>query len=139
MSFLLDTCVLSEIVKPQPNAGLTTWLAKQNTNTLFVSSLTIGELKKGIAKLAEGHRKNFLDSWLSKQVMQNFETRTLPLDAEIALCWGQHQAEMEANGKPLPLMDSLIAATAKTHHLTLVTRNMKDMQLGGVKLLNPWS
>lgn len=139
MSFLLDTCVLSELVKPQPNSGLTTWLSKQNTNTLFISSLTIGELKKGIEKLAEGQRKSFLDAWLSTRVMQNFEGRVLSLDAEIALSWGKHQAEMEATGKPLPLMDSWIASTAKTHSLTLVTRNMKDMQLGGVKLLNPWS
>ena len=139
MSFLLDTCVLSELVKPQPNTGLTTWLSEQNTNTLFVSSLTIGELKKGIAKLAEGQRKTFLDNWLSKQVMPNFEGRVLSLDTETALNWGQYQAQTEAVGKPMPLMDSLIASTAKTHRLTLVTRNMKDMQLGGLKLLNPWT
>ena len=139
MSFLLDTCVLSEIVKPQPNAGLVNWLAKQNSNTLFISSLTLGELSKGIAKLAEGQRKAFLADWLNTQVMQNFSSRVLDLDAAVALEWGATQAESEAMGKTLPLMDSLIAATAKTHQLTLVTRNMKDMQLVGLKLLNPWN
>jgi predicted nucleic acid-binding protein len=139
MSFLLDTCVLSEIVKPEPNNGLVLWLSQQNANTLFISSLALGELQKGIAKLAKGKRKSYLDDWLSAQVVKSFQERVLPLDAEIALNWGVYQAEMEAMGKPLPLMDSLIAATAKTHHLTLVTRNMKDMKLGGLKLLNPWS
>lgn len=139
MSFLLDTCVLSEIVKPQPNAGLVNWLAKQNSNTLFISSLTLGELSKGIAKLAEGQRKAFLADWLNTQVIQNFSSRVLDLDAAVALEWGATQAESEAMGKTLPLMDSLIAATAKTHQLTLVTRNMKDMQLVGLKLLNPWN
>ncbi len=139
MSFLLDTCVLSEIIKPQPNAGLANWLAKQNSNTLFISSLTIGELSKGIAKLAEGQRKAFLSNWLKTQVMQNFSSRVLDVDAGVALEWGASQAESEAMGKTLPLMDSLIAATAKTHQLTLVTRNMKDMQLVGLKLLNPWN
>jgi toxin FitB len=139
MSFLLDTCVLSEIIKPQPNAGLANWLAKQNSNTLFISSLTIGELSKGIAKLAEGQRKAFLINWLKTQVMQNFSSRVLDVDAGVALEWGASQAESEAMGKTLPLMDSLIAATAKTHQLTLVTRNMKDMQLVGLKLLNPWN
>ena len=139
MSFLLDTCVLSEIVKPQPNAGLVNWLAKQNSNTLFISSLTLGELSKGIAKLAEGQRKAFLADWLNTQVIQNFSSRVLDLDAAVALEWGASQAESEAMGKTLPLMDSLIAATAKTHQLTLVTRNMKDMQLVGLKLLNPWN
>ena len=139
MSFLLDTCVLSEIVKPQPNAGLVNWLAKQNSNTLFISSLTLGELSKGIAKLAEGQRKAFLADWLNTQVIQNFSSRVLDLDAAVALEWGATQAESEAMGKTLPLMDSLIAATAKTNQLTLVTRNMKDMQLVGLKLLNPWN
>ena len=139
MSFLLDTCVLSEIVKPQPNAGLVNWLAKQNSNTLFISSLTLGELSKGIAKLAEGQRKAFLADWLNTQVIQNFSSRVLDLDAAVALEWGATQAESEAMGKTLPLMDSLIAATAKTHQVTLVTRNMKDMQLVGLKLLNPWN
>lgn len=139
MSFLLDTCVLSEIVKPQPNDGLVAWLSEQNANTLFVSSLTLAELKKGITKLAESKRKTYLDNWLNAQVVKSFDQRVLPVDAEIALNWGLYQAEMEAMGNPLPLMDSLIAATAKTHHLTLVTRNMKDMKMAGLKLLNPWS
>jgi len=139
MSFLLDTCVLSEIVKPQPNAGLVNWLAKQNSNTLFISSLTLGELSTGIAKLAEGQRKAFLADWLNTQVIQNFSSRVLDLDAAVALEWGATQAESEAMWKTLHLMDSLIAATAKTHQLTLVTRNMKDMQLVGLKLLNPWN
>jgi len=80
-----------------------------------------------------------LADWLNTQVIQNFSSRVLDLDAAVALEWGATQAESEAMGKTLPLMDSLIAATAKTNQLTLVTRNMKDMQLVGLKLLNPWN
>ena len=137
MSFLLDTCVLSELVKPQPNEGLIAWLGGQTAHDLHLSSLTIGELNKGISKLAQGKRKSHLENWLNTQVITSFEGRIHPVSTAIAFNWGVYQAEAEALGKPIPLMDSIIAATAKKQNLLLVTRNIKDMENCGVKLLNP--
>jgi predicted nucleic acid-binding protein len=139
MSFLLDTCVLSELVKPQPNGGLIAWFGGQKANDLHISCLTIGELSKGISKLAQGKRKTHLEYWLNTQVIESFEGRIHTINTEVAFSWGVSQAESEALGKPIPLMDSLIAATAKKQNLVLVTRNVKDMENCGVKLLNPWS
>lgn len=139
MSFLLDTCVLSELVKVKPNAGLITWFEEQTAQQLFISSLTIGELSKGIAKLEQGKRKTHLDYWLNTQVIESFSGRILSIDTGIAFNWGVLQAETEASGKPVPAIDSLIAATAKKHQLILVTRNTKDMENCAIKLLNPWA
>lgn len=138
MSYLLDTCVLSELVKKAPDANVVAWFELQPANSLSISSLTIAELSKGIEKLETSTRKAGLEAWLQEQVISNFSGRILSIDTELALRWGRFYAQNERAGKPPPMIDSMIALTAKTHHLTLVTRNIKDMQLDGLTLINPW-
>jgi predicted nucleic acid-binding protein len=138
MSYLLDTCVLSELVKQVPNEKVVAWFELQPADTLSISSLTIAELSKGIEKLETSSRKSGLDLWLHEQVIPNFAGRILSVDTELALSWGRMYAQSEKAGKTLPIIDSMIALSAKMHRLTLVTRNVKDMQLNGLVLFNPW-
>lgn len=139
MKFLLDTCVLSELVRPAPDAGVLQWFAGQDELSLALSPLSLGELKRGIEKLATGKRKAFLQKWLAENVRQRFDDRVLPVSAEVGERWGELQAQLERKGKPMPVIDSLIAATALHHRLTIVTRNVRDMEAGGVALINPWT
>lgn len=136
--FLLDTCVLSEMTKPSPSPNVLNWLAAQNEMELYLCTITLGELKRGIEKLDAGKFQAYLKDWLEQRVIDRFAARTITLDAEVALRWGLLQAQTAKAGKPMPVIDSLIAATALTHELTLVTRNTKDMDAGEVSLLNPW-
>ena len=138
MSFLLDTCAISEWVKPAPDPGVLEWFAQQDELSLYLSALSLGELKRGIEKLAAGKRKPFLQKWLTVNVIQRFGNRVLPPDADVCLRWGEMQAQLEKLGKPMPAIDGLIAATALRHQLTVVTRNIRDMASSGVVLFNPW-
>ncbi len=139
MRFLLDTCAVSELVKPAPVAGVLEWFAQQDELSLCLSPLSLGELKRGIEKLAAGKRKTFLQKWLTENVILRFGDRVLPVTAEIGERWGELQAKLEKKGKPMPVIDGLIAATALHHRLTVVTRNIKDMEASGVTLFNPWA
>ena len=142
MRFLLDTCAISELIKPAPDPGVLEWFAQQDELSLYLSALSLGELKRGIEKLSAGKRKTFLQKWLAENVIQRFSDRVLPLDRNICLRWGEMQAQPEKQGKPMPMpmpaIDGLIAATALQHQLTVVTRNSKDMEASGVAPLNPW-
>ena len=139
MRFLLDTCAVSELVKPAPAAGVLEWFAQQDELSLCLSPLSLGELKRGIEKLAAGKRKTFLQKWLTENVILRFGDRVLPVTAEIGERWGELQAKLEKKGKPMPVIDGLIAATAIHHRLTVVTRNIKHMEASGVTLFNPWA
>ncbi len=139
MSYLLDTCVLSELVKAHPAKGVVHWMEARDEHTLYLSALTIGELEKGIRKLAEGKKKELLEMWLQNDLLNRFNGRILPIDEGVARVWGTLQADAEKKGRPLPVLDGLIAATAKTHRFTVVTRNHVDMEAAGVLVLNPWS
>lgn len=139
MSLLLDTCVLSEMVKPKPDSRVTSWLAGQRPDALYISTLTLGELQKGIAKLEPCARKTYLEAFLHTDVREGFAKRMLSVDTEVALTWGKLVAQSEQAGRRMPYVDSLIAATALFHGLTLVTRNTRDMEGSGVALFNPWS
>lgn len=136
--FLLDTCALSELIKPRPNEGVLQWFGQQDELSLYVSSLTLGELGRGIERLDEGKRKRFLQKWLIDSVLQRFGDRVLAITPEVSLRWGLAQAQLEKSGMPMPVMDSLIAATALQYQLTVVTRNVRDMEACGASLLNPW-
>lgn len=138
MRFLLDTCVLSEMIKPRPNRHVTAWLSECDENALFLSVLTLGEIQKGIAKLPGGVRKNAIQHWLDNDLRERFADRILAISAEVALTWGTVAGDAEKQGKPLPSIDGLLAATALAHNLTLVTRNENDMRRTGVRLFNPW-
>lgn len=138
MKFLLDTCLISELVKREPNPGVVNWLDEQDEQTLFLSVLNLGELQKGISKLPEGTKKEELQSWIGLDLVERFIGRILDIDLETALCWGRIQGEAEQAGRNLPVMDSLIAATAAAHGLVVVTRNARDMERCGVRVCNPW-
>lgn len=139
MSFLLDTNVVSEWTKPQPNAGVITWLEDTDEDRVFLSVATLGELRHGIERLAPGLRRKKLDSWLSEELPLRFESRILPVTADVADEWGRVIARCEAGGRPLAAMDGLIAATASVHALTLVTRNISGFEATLEALLNPWN
>jgi toxin FitB len=136
--FLLDTCALSELVKPVPNPGVVNWFSQQDELSLCLAAVSVGELNRGIARLAAGKRKSFLQKWLAESVVKRFADRILPLDIETFLRWGELQARFDSQGAPMPAFDSLIAAIALQHRLIIVTCNAKDMQGSGADVVNLW-
>ena len=139
MSWLLDTCVLSEYAKKSPASEVIAWLDEQDEASLFISVIGLGEIEKGILKLrnSDPRRCQKLTAWLSK-VEQRFAGRTLPLDATTFHVWAQIVAHAEAAGQTVPVMDSLLMATAQCHGLTVVTRNEQDFALYP-QVFNPWA
>lgn len=138
MKFLIDTCVISEGLRPRPNTGAITWMEACDPNTQYLSVLTLGEIQKGVEKLGATQRGDILQTWLDRDVTEQFSGRILPVDSEVALTWGRLQATLERAGTPTPSLDALLCATALTHNLVIVTRNTKDFAPTGVQLLNPW-
>jgi len=138
MKFLLDTCVISEIIRPKPSGKVIKWIKKEDENNFFISVLTVGELHKGIEKLPELKRKEELHNWVENDLRERFWNRIIGIDLHVIMQWGKIQGITEKVGKPIPAIDSLIAATGIAHHLTVVTRNTTDMKESGVALLNPW-
>ena len=139
MTYLLDTCLISELVAKQPNQKVLDWVDAQFPETLYLSVITIGEIAKGICKLTPSKRKESLSTWLNETLPNRFENRILTLDVSTMVLWGNLIGQLEQNGRPLPAMDSLIAAIALQHSLSLVTRNEKDFAGTGVVIINPWS
>jgi predicted nucleic acid-binding protein len=138
VKFLLDTCLISELVRKAPNAAVLKWLDARDEQSLFLSVLTLGELQKGISRLSTGPRKDDLQAWIEHDLIERFAGRILDLDLEMALIWGKLLGEAEQKGGKLPVMDSLIAATAIAHGLVVVTRNVKDIERCRAKVFNPW-
>ncbi len=138
MTWLLDTCIVSELVKPAPNASVLAWLEGCEEASLYLSVITLGELEKGIARLTDSRRRSRLRAWVHRDLAQRFEGRLLPIDAAVAVRWGKLAGESEARGQPLPVIDSLIAATGLAHDLTVVTRNVADFERSGAHCFNPW-
>lgn len=138
MKYLLDTCLISEMVKKEPNPAVVRWLDEQDEHALFLSVLNLGELQKGISKLPDGTKKDELQAWVALDLVERFTGRILDVDLETSLCWGRLQGEAKQTGLKLPVMDSLIAATAAAHGLSVVTRNVKDIERCGVRVCNPW-
>lgn len=138
MSWLLDTCVICEPTQKQPAARVLAWLDEQPEETLYLSVITLGEIRKGTARLPAGSKRKRLESWLDHDLRDRFTGRILEIDAEIADLWGRLQARAETRGRPLPTLDSLLAATALARGLSLVTRNTPDFSPTGVDLLDPW-
>jgi predicted nucleic acid-binding protein len=139
MTYLLDTCLISELVAKQPNQKVLDWVDAQIPETLYLSVITIGEIAKGICKLTPSKRKESLSTWLNETLPNRFEHRILTLDVSTMVLWGNLVGQLEQNGRPLPAMDSLIAAIALQHSLSLVTRNEKDFAGTGLIIVNPWS
>jgi predicted nucleic acid-binding protein len=139
VNFLLDTNVVSEWTKPRPDAGVVTWLAAADEDRVFISVVTLAELRHGIELMPAGARRDRLDAWLTEQMPTRFDSRVLSVDAETANAWGRIMARGRAGGRAVGAMDGFIAATAEQHDLTLVTRNVADFDALGIRLVNPWS
>lgn len=138
MSHLLDTCIVSELVARKPDARVVAWVDARDPEDLHLSAVTIGEIAKGVAWMDPSPRKNTLEKWLNGPLQTRFAGRILPLDAALFLTWGGLTGELLRNGTPMPVMDSLIAATARHHRLRIVTRNVDDFRHAGVEIINPW-
>lgn len=135
MSWLLDTNVLSELRRKSPDARVVAWVEARPASTLYLSVLTLGEIQRGVEAMLESPRKQALSDWLETELPAFFAGRVLDVNATVAARWGSLLARA---GRPLPTIDSLLAATALRHGLTLVTRNVADFADTGVSLFNPW-
>lgn len=136
MSYLIDTNVISELRRKAPSQGVVGWLEGRPSSTLFLSVLTVGEIRKGIDAISDVGRRQSLTDWLEIELIAFFTGRILTVDVGVADRWGRLIARA---GRPLPAIDSLLAATALEHDLVLVTRNTKDFENLGVSLINPWN
>jgi toxin FitB len=136
--FLLDTNCISELVRIQPQPRVMEWFEAVDEGLLYLSVLTLGEIRKGLASLPQSKRRTRLETWLEVELQARFVGRLLPIDAEIANRWGLLAAQSKSRGKPLAVIDGLLAATALHHNLTVVTRNSSDFREAQVPVLNPW-
>lgn len=137
MNFLLDTNAISEWVKPRPNPGLTGWMESADEDRIFLSAVSLAELRYGVERMATGSRRSRLEAWLGHELPLRFEGRILPIDINVADAWGKSMSRSEAAGRPMGAMDGFLAATAEVRGLTLVTRNVADFPLLKA-ILNPW-
>jgi predicted nucleic acid-binding protein len=138
MNFLLDTNAVSEWVKPRPNPGLIHWIESADEDRVFLSVISLAELRYGVERMPGGARRSRLEQWLRTELPLRFEGRILPVDPNVAEAWGKTVSRSEAMGRPIGVMDAFLAATAEVHRLTLVTRNISDFPTLKT-VLNPWS
>ena len=136
--FLLDTNCISELVSPKPEPRVMEWLEAADEELLYLSVLTLGEIRKGIAGLSQGRRRTHLETWLAVDLQARFTGRIVPIDSAIADRWGLLAAEAKRKEKALPIIDGFLAATAIHHNLTIVSRNAGDFTATHVPVLNPW-
>lgn len=138
MNYILDTNVVSELIKKQPHPQVVQWVDEQDSSRLYLSVITIGEIRKGIEKLPSSPRKETLHDWLTAQLLVRFDGRILPLTTAVMLRWGELTGRLETDGIVLSALDSFIAALALESDFTIVTRNVDDFQSTGVRVFNPW-
>jgi toxin FitB len=136
--YLLDTNVVSEAVKPNPDTKVLQWLETNRSSLTYISVITIGELEQGIMRSPSPKRARELREWLENQLKPSFRNRTLLLDTRVMSRWGHITGEALNKGRPSNVFDSLLVATAITHQFTLVTRNVKDISVFPVDVFNPW-
>jgi toxin FitB len=139
VSFLIDTNVLSEARRPEPNRGIIEWLDQLDEDRAFISVISLAEIRRGVALMDKGRRRDVLAKWLTQDLAERFAGRILSVDESIAFAWGDLMAEAKRRGIGLASMDGLLAATAFVHDLTLVTRNVRDFQDLDLKLFDPWT
>jgi predicted nucleic acid-binding protein len=137
--FLLDTNVISELIRPKPDSKVTKWIDANDEELLFLSVLTLGEIRKGVVLLPRSARRTALEAWLLSDLPLRFSGRILNIDQEVADRWGHLSGLTSARGANVAVIDGLLAATAREHNLTFVTRNTKDVAATGVSLFNPWT
>src|SRR5258708_21157202 len=138
MSFLLDTNAVSEWVKQQPNAGVIAWMEAADEDRIFISVVSLAELRYGVERMPTGRRRSRLEQWLRNELPLRFESRILPVDTEVAEAWGKIVSRSEAAGRPIGAMNAFLAATAETHQMTLATRSVSDFPFFK-SVLSPWS
>ena len=138
MKYLLDTCVISELVAKEVNPKVVEFVDSLDSDDVYLSVITMGEIAKGIEKLPKSKRKQELHIWLTEDLLVRFDEKIVPLDTNVLLEWGFLAARLESKGKILPAMDSLIAATVLTHKFALVTRNVEDFNSANIEIINPW-
>jgi len=136
--FLLDTNVISDLVSAKPEPRVSEWIDATDEGMLYLSVLTLGEIRKGAASRPQDKRRTQLETWLEVELQARFAGRVLPIDRAIADRWGLIAADAKRKGKTLTVIDGLLAATAIHHNLTIVTRNTKDFAAAQVQVLNPW-
>jgi predicted nucleic acid-binding protein len=136
--FLLDTNCISELVRSRPDPRVLAWMESTNESLLYISVLTLGEIRKGVAGLPQGKRRTQLETWLELELQIRFSGRILSIVAAIADRWGLLAAQAKRKGRSLSAIDGLLAATAIDHNLTIVSRNVGDFANTQVSILNPW-
>jgi len=136
--FLLDTNVISELIRAKPEPRVVAWIEAMDERLLYLSVLTMGEIRKGVASLPQRSRRTVIEAWLETDLRVRFSGRILPIDEGVANRWGQIAAEAATRKRLLPVIDGLLAATALQNNLTLVTRNVKDVSSAGVQIHDPW-
>jgi toxin FitB len=136
--FLVDTNCISEVVRVKPEPRVLEWIEGADESLLYISVLTLGEIRKGLAALPQSRRRSRLETWLEVELQARFSGRILPVDVAVADRWGLLAANAKASGKPLSTIDGLLAATAIHHNLTVVSRNVSDFARVPVEVLNPW-
>ena len=138
MNYLLDTCVISELVAKRPSSQVIAWIDSIEERRLHLSVMTLGEIQKGIEKLSDSERKTRLVIWLNEELPRRFADRIVPIDAKVMLEWGRLTGSLEKKGKPMSVIDSLIATIALHNNFILVTRNEADFENADIEILNPW-
>ena len=138
MRYLLDTCAISELIAKRPNPDVVQWIDSLDDGQVYLSVITLGEIKRGIEKLPDSIRKSQLNDWLNDDLLIRFKGRILTIDTPVMLIWGALIARLERQGRTLPAMDSLIASIALHGGYHLVTRNERDFAGTGVDVINPW-
>nr|WP_210294040.1 MULTISPECIES: type II toxin-antitoxin system VapC family toxin [unclassified Rhizobium] len=135
---LLDTNVLSEVTKPRPEGRVLEWLDGLDEDRTFINVVSIAEIRRGVALMDNGRKRDALVEWLARDLPQRFERRVIPVDERVALAWGDLMGDAKRSGRGMSSMDGLIAATAIAHDLALATRNTKDFEGFGIELIDPW-
>ena len=138
MKYLLDTCVISEVIKKKPNENVLSWLQAQDETNLYLSILTFGEIQKGIEKSPNQRRKIKLKLWVEEDLKKRFEDRIIPIDLNVVTKWGAIQGLAELSGKMMPSIDGLIAVSGLSYNCIVATRNTSDMEKSTAELFNPW-
>jgi len=138
LNYLLDTNIISELISKNPNKKVVDFILNLDEENLYLSVITIGEIKSGIEKLDNGQKKEKLLCWLENDLLRRFSKRIIDVDVEVMLQWGIINTQLKKIGKPLPVMDSLIGAIAQTKHLILLTRNEKDFKNIDIEIINPF-
>ena len=139
MKYILDTCVISELIKPRPSSNVVSWVNSCQEENLYLTTITIGEIQRGIFKLTKSKKRTNLQDWLENELIVRFDKRILGFGLLESKIWGKIQAKSEKNGTKMPILDGLMASIAIVHNMGIATRNIDDMEVSGATLLNPWN